>query len=129
MLRRTRIGVGLFAVFLFVGIHRYVAAPPKAPEQPEHGPLNPEIPVEYEWMRNISIVYTWANGTDPVYQAARKHHGGPKQIGTPRDRDNNELLYSMRSLVRFLPWHTGMIYLVTPGDKPTWMNASHPRYA
>lgn len=26
-----------------------------------------------------------------------------------------------------MPWHRGKIFLVTPGQTPSWLNTSHPR--
>ena len=38
-----------------------------------------------------------------------------------------ELLHAFRCIERFMPWHKGTIFLVTPGQTPTWLNTSHPR--
>jgi len=43
----------------------------------------------------FDIVYMWVNGTDPEYAANRAKFGGPSRVGD-RDRDNGELLYSLR---------------------------------
>lgn len=103
---------------------------------------------KWSWARDIDFVYTvslpctilgvtqtvlrersdpqWVNGSEPEHAALRVKHGG--KLGTERDRDNDELRYSLRSLEQFLPWHTGKIYLVSPaGHIPTWLDTSNPR--
>ncbi|MDZ4676576.1 MAG: stealth conserved region 3 domain-containing protein [Oligoflexia bacterium] len=74
-----------------------------------------------------SIVYTWVDGRNKEYRRSRRYFGGPDVINTSRDRNNNELKYSLRSLEKYLPWHKGIIYLVTPSYHPAWLNLKHPR--
>eukprot|EP01029_Cantina_marsupialis_P028316 TRINITY_DN775_c0_g8_i1.p1 TRINITY_DN775_c0_g8~~TRINITY_DN775_c0_g8_i1.p1 ORF type:complete len:956 (-),score=249.19 TRINITY_DN775_c0_g8_i1:43-2514(-) len=45
---------------------------------------------------------------------------------TRRFRDNNELIYSIRSIEHFAPWIRN-IYLVTNGQIPSWIDLDHPR--
>jgi hypothetical protein len=75
----------------------------------------------------VSIVYTWVNGSELDYRLIREYYGGPSALDSPRDRDNDELRYSLRSLEEMMPWHKGKIYFVTPGHYPHWLNRSHPR--
>lgn len=77
-------------------------------------------------LRHTSVVYTWVNGSDAAYRELRKKHGGPGVIGGARDRSIDELRYSIRSLVKYVPWLEGQIYIVSPGQTPTWL-AQHPR--
>jgi hypothetical protein len=82
----------------------------------------------WAWARDIWLVYTWVNGSDPAYRVARAAHGGAEAIGTSRDRDSGELRYALRSMTRHLPWARGPVVLVTPGGQaPAWLNLSHPR--
>ena len=39
-----------------------------------------------------------------------------------RDRSADELLYSLRSLRKYLPWHNGTIFIVTDNQIPKWLN-------
>ncbi|ORX43215.1 hypothetical protein BCR36DRAFT_304342, partial [Piromyces finnis] len=79
------------------------------------------------WCRNISIVYTWVNGSDPIHQEIKsKYNGGIKKVDQ-RDRSMDELRYSLRSLEKNLPWHEGMIFIVSPNQVPHWLNIEHPR--
>jgi hypothetical protein len=50
----------------------------------------------------------------------------PDAIANRRFGDNNELLYSLRSLDKFAPW-IRKVYIVTNGQVPNWLNMSHPR--
>ncbi|CAD6971907.1 unnamed protein product, partial [Tilletia controversa] len=80
----------------------------------------------WEFARDSSIVYTWVNGSDVEQQALRAQYGSEKQVGGARDRDNDDLRYSMRSVAAHLPWHRGTVFIVSP-TLPTWLNVSHPR--
>ncbi|CAK4656253.1 hypothetical protein LEN26_001858 [Aphanomyces euteiches] len=81
----------------------------------------------FDNLKRMSIVYTWVNGSLPCYRETRQSFGGPKTVGGSRDREIGELMYSIRSLEKFMPWHEGNIYIVTPGHIPHWLNMSHPR--
>ena len=65
----------------------------------------------YKKMQKMSIVYTWVNGSEPVYQQTRINHGG--EVGGSRDRDIGELKYSLRALYKYASWITGDIFIVT----------------
>ncbi|KAK9868120.1 hypothetical protein WJX84_006289 [Apatococcus fuscideae] len=89
----------------------------------------------------IDAVYTWVNGSDPLFVASKlsyKHielqetdnHQDAVQIHVEsedsRFRDNDELRYSLRSLERNAPW-LRHIYIVTNGQVPTWLDRSNRR--
>ncbi|KAL6080175.1 Sugar phosphotransferase [Balamuthia mandrillaris] len=85
-----------------------------------------------EEIRNTPIVYTFVNGSIPEYREQRKKYcpiSPPERcVGGGRDRTNDELRYSLRSLQKNIPWHKGHIYIVAPKDHhPYWLNVSHPR--
>ena len=85
------------------------------------GPLEPE----WEWVTNISIVYTWVDGADNNFEDIKsKYNGGIKEMNS-RDRDSNELCYSLRSLKKYLPWHKGTIFIVTNNQIPDWLNLNN----
>ncbi|KAF4323330.1 hypothetical protein BBO99_00002045 [Phytophthora kernoviae] len=81
----------------------------------------------FEQLRRMSIVYTWVNGSQPCYRELREKSGGKHAIGGSRDREIGELMYSIRSLEKFVPWHTGQIYIVSPGHIPDWVDMNNPR--
>ncbi|EQC24943.1 hypothetical protein SDRG_17169 [Saprolegnia diclina VS20] len=81
----------------------------------------------FDALKRMSIVYTWVNGSQPCYRDIRKKHGGDNAIGGSRDREIGELKFSIRSLIKFMPWHEGNIYIVSPGHIPSWINLDHPR--
>eukprot|EP01061_Rhynchopus_euleeides_P013208 TRINITY_DN23118_c0_g1_i3.p2 TRINITY_DN23118_c0_g1~~TRINITY_DN23118_c0_g1_i3.p2 ORF type:complete len:909 (+),score=350.70 TRINITY_DN23118_c0_g1_i3:697-3423(+) len=74
----------------------------------------------------VSVVFTWVNGSDPLFQKQRREHGN--RGGESRYRETEELMHSLRCWERFVPWHTGDLILVTPnGVAPSWLNMSVPR--
>lgn len=81
----------------------------------------------------VDIVYTWVDGSDPVWR--QKKDFWLRQYGKPlpsyadnpaRYRDRNELKYSLRSVEKYLPW-ARRIYIVTDGQTPEWLNTDHPQ--
>ncbi len=77
----------------------------------------------------IDIVYTWVDGNDPkwlekkgqYFHADEKYKNCIKdQISEERYSDNQELLYSMRSVEYFAPW-VNHIYIVTDQQSPSWL--------
>ncbi len=79
----------------------------------------------------IDLVYLWVDGNDPVWRAKRDEF-----IGKPREnvaanckgryQDNDELMYSLRSVDRYAPWVRN-IYIVTDDQTPSWIDTSNPR--
>lgn len=87
----------------------------------------------------IDVVFTWVNGSDPVWLAkkeayrqlllpsdARLNTSISEAAGSNRYRDNDELRYSLRSIEKYAPW-VRHIYLVTDNQIPNWLNVAHPR--
>ena len=104
----------------------------------------------------IDVVYTWVNGSDPVWLAKKESHqlemgllfpssqmgsnatgsssgnsssGGPvfdEYASSNRYRDNEELRYSLRSLALNAPW-VRRIFIVTDNQVPSWLDVRHPR--
>lgn len=60
----------------------------------------------FDELKRMSIVYTWVNGSQPCYREQRQAAGGKHAIGGSRDREIGELMYSIRSFKKFVPWHT-----------------------
>ncbi|ORX75868.1 hypothetical protein BCR32DRAFT_249196 [Anaeromyces robustus] len=94
----------------------------------ENGIRGPELEPEWEWAANISIVYTWINGSEPLHlQQKAKYNGGHAKPDS-RDRCVDELRYSIRSLINNLIWHKGTIYIVSPTNHvPEWLDPSFDR--
>ena len=82
--------------------------------------------------RKIDLVYLWVDGNDPDWQAQKAKwieiESGVKSSNSPaRWRDNNEFLYSVRSVAKFAPW-INHIYIITGfGQVPKWLNINHPK--
>ncbi len=87
-------------------------------------------------MEKIDIVYLWVDGSDVVWRAAKQHWQEKLQgrndaykeaFVDARWADNDELLYSLRSVEKFAPW-VNHIFLVTGfGQCPKWLRVSNPK--
>lgn len=56
-----------------------------------------------------------------VYSGASE----PAEVaGSLRFRDNDDLLYSLRSMASFAPW-VSVIHIVTAGQVPAWLDVAH----
>ena len=85
-------------------------------------------------MNKIDLVYLWVDGSDENW-AKTKAEMLSKQnntelnkdaINSCRFQDNNELLYSLRSVEKNLPW-INHIYIVTANQTPKWLDTSNPK--
>jgi len=86
-----------------------------------------ELEPEWEWIKNISIVYTWVDGNDIDFLDIKsKYNGGFREYNS-RDRSADELRYSIRSLTKYLPWHNGTIFILTNNQIPKWLDTTNPR--
>lgn len=82
----------------------------------------------------VDVVYTWVDGEDPAWNAAREERLAQltgtaltrEASGRARFMSRDELRYSMRSLHLFAPW-VRHIHLVTAGQVPGWLDTSHPQ--
>ena len=72
----------------------------------------------YEKVKNIDIVYMWIDREAP----------GFKSTITPgvnsRNRSNNEITYSIRSMMKNMSWHQGRIFIVSPNQAPQNMKVT-----
>lgn len=83
----------------------------------------------------IDLVYTWYDDSDKKTEKLRldllrehikKRLLQPASVHKSRWRDNNELKHSLRSVEKNAPW-INHIYIVTNGQKPSWLNLNHPK--
>ena len=75
---------------------------------------------------NIDLVYLWVDGNDPEW-LEKKQKFLPKKINTiGRYQDNDELMYSLRSVEKHLPW-INKIYIVTDNQIPSFIDPNHPK--
>ena len=81
----------------------------------------------------VDVVYTWVDGNDPEWDAAREARIAGME-GTARTREasgrarfisRDELRYSLRSVHLFAPW-VRQIHVVTSGQVPDWLDVDHP---
>lgn len=92
------------------------------------------LPTVRECAFPVDVVYTWVDGADPVWNAAREERLA-RITGTAQTRESSgqarfvsrdELRYSMRSIHLFAPW-VRRIHLVTAGQVPPWLDTADPR--
>lgn len=83
--------------------------------------------------RGIDIVYLWVDGADREFrrlwalrQSSLTCLPQTDSLNVKRFRNNQELLYSLRSVCAFAPW-VRKIFIVTNGQVPGWLNASHKK--
>lgn len=84
-------------------------------------------------MERVDLVYLWVDGEDPEWQQQKQRalaESGrefvPQAVAKGRFVDNDELKYSLRSVAENAPW-IDRIFIVTAGQKPSWLNDSHPQ--
>ena len=80
----------------------------------------------------VDVVYTWVDGNDSKWlekkkltlekSASRYQAAGVSGVG--RFRDNGELKYSVRSVMRFAPW-IRRVFIVTDDQIPDWLDTSN----
>lgn len=73
----------------------------------------------------IDAVWTWVDGSDPQWRAQRNEHS-PNELTSSdgnsalRFESRDELKFSLRSVHMYAPW-IRKIYIVTAGQKPSWL--------
>ncbi|MCI0143229.1 stealth family protein [Arthrobacter bambusae] len=78
---------------------------------------------------DVDIVFSWVDGNDPAYIAARREQMKDAVVGEgdaheARFRQINELKYALRSVYMYAPW-IRRIYIATDSPAPEWL-AEHP---
>ncbi len=84
----------------------------------------------------IDIVYLWVDGADENWYAEKQKYMSQTNThdrilktnnGTACYRDNGELMHSLRSVEKHVPWVRN-IYIITGFNQvPKWLNIKHPR--
>jgi hypothetical protein len=82
----------------------------------------------------VDVVYTWVDGSDSKWLEKKKrtldeyadHHASEEVSGAGRFRNNDELRYSVRSVMRFAPW-IRKVFIVTDDQVPAWLDTSSRR--
>ena len=88
---------------------------------------------KYKFNEPIDLVYLWVDGSDADWKAEmlkwKKTLSGLSSEGGFRDcrfSDNQELKYSLRSVLVNAPWINN-IYIVTNGQIPDWLNLDYSK--
>ena len=82
----------------------------------------------------IDFILTWVDGTDPEWLKEKKKYEAldhdasqaPDANNQCRYRENGLLRFWFRGVEEFAPW-VNHIYFITCGQKPEWLNLSHPK--
>ncbi len=81
---------------------------------------------------NIDLVYCWVDNSDTRWQQkfdsyldSNKNYD-PDSIDKCRFSNNNELLYSLRSVEKNAPW-IHKIYIITDNQLPKWLNTKNKK--
>ncbi|MBE6373976.1 MAG: capsular biosynthesis protein [Lentisphaerae bacterium] len=84
-------------------------------------------------MDKIDFVLPWVDGQDPQWRAEKNRYEGIENDSAYSDgnddcryRDFGLLRYWFRAVEKFTPW-VNKIYFVTCGQKPEWLDVSHPK--
>jgi hypothetical protein len=82
----------------------------------------------------VDVVYTWVDGSDSKWLEKKKRtlgkygdlHASEEVSGAGRFRNNDELKYSIRSVMKFAPW-IRKVFIVTDDQVPDWLDTSNRR--
>jgi hypothetical protein len=86
----------------------------------------------YTGQYDIDLVYLWVDGSDEEWLYKKKRFLGEdvnhntEATSKARNADNNELIYSLRSVEKNAPW-LRKIFIVTDGQKPKWLDLQNDR--
>lgn len=84
---------------------------------------------------NVDIVYLWVNGKDKQLQDQKdeivksstcKINQDFGAYDNARYAENEELRYSLRSVMKNIPWINN-IFIITNGQAPEWLDINHPK--
>ena len=75
---------------------------------------------------DMDLVYLYVNSRDEAWLKRRRQYPTEGCNSIARFRDNDELLFSLRSVERYAPF-IRRVYIVSDSAMPEWMNTEHPR--
>ena len=75
---------------------------------------------------NIDLVYLWVDGSDKKWINKKKRFVDKKINMTGRFKDNGELMYSLRSVEKHIPW-IRKIFIITDNQIPAFLVKNHPK--
>jgi hypothetical protein len=80
---------------------------------------------------DIDLIYLWVDGNDPEWQKKKQAFtnvvtDNSEMNNKGRFANNNELIYSLRSVEKYAPW-IRRIFIVTDNQVPGWLNTAHPK--
>lgn len=80
---------------------------------------------------DVDIVFMWVDDKDINWQREKEKWQRLLDVkgvavNVSRYRNNDELRYALRSVHKNIPW-VRKIYLITNGQKPSWLDLSHPK--
>jgi len=103
-------------------------------------PREVEVREDYIRVSKIDLVYLWVDGNDKKWIAKKNKY--QKNYKTESNNDtninvdetkckaryanNDELLYSLRSIEKYAPWLNN-IFIVTDNQIPKWLDTNHPK--
>ncbi len=78
-------------------------------------------------MEKIDFILTWVDGDDPQWQEQRRRYDPNfNASGAAHYRDYGTLRYWFRAVEKYAPW-VNRIHFVTCGQKPAWLDETHPK--
>lgn len=77
-------------------------------------------------IENISIVYLWVDGSDKRFLSEKSRYCKVSKLDS-RNRNSDELLYSIRSLQKNLKWWKGDLFIVTNNQIPEFIDENFSR--
>lgn len=80
---------------------------------------------------DIDLVYLWVNGNDPVWRKKHDSYIGKTTEDSGKNcagryAENDELMYSLRSIEKYAPW-IHRIFIVTDNQVPAWLDTTNPK--
>jgi len=102
-------------------------------EEEENILLRHDLAIEKKIAVNfpVDVVFTWVDDKDPVwvarYNACRESFHGETGLyakDPARFSNHDELKYSLRSVIKYLPWVRN-IYIITDNQRPAWLDENY----
>lgn len=81
----------------------------------------------------IDLVYLWVDGGEPAWVERKNRRlaafgmpPNPAALSDSRFQDNDELVYSLRSVALHAPW-VRRVHILTDQQTPSWLDIRHPK--